>query len=140
MITINPQTIKSPSGEELVILSKAEFDALLRAASDSIEDDDDAAIFDQRMADLNSGLDERLPPEVTAAALSGDTLLRALRRWKDVTQLYIAHKTGLTQGYISDLDSGRKTGAPETLRQIAAVLEVDPAWLGVSPSSEDLDQ
>lgn len=131
MITINPQTIKSPSGEELVVLPKAEFDALLLAASDGIEDDDDVTVFDTRMADLNAGIDARLPAEVSAAMLRGDSLIRALRRWKDVTQLQIAVKTNLTQGYISDLDTGRKTGTPDTLRQIAEALDVDPAWLGV---------
>jgi transcriptional regulator with XRE-family HTH domain len=137
VITINPQTIKSPSGEELIILPKAEFDALILAASDGIEDDDDVAVFDTRMADLKAGFDARLPSEVSAAMLRGDTLIRALRRWKDVTQLQIAYKTTLTQGYISDLESGRKAGTPETLRQIAEALDVDPSWLGV-PSRYDM--
>jgi transcriptional regulator with XRE-family HTH domain len=36
--------------------------------------------------------------------------------------------TQLAQGYISDLESGKKKGAPETLKKIAIALKVDPAW------------
>jgi DNA-binding XRE family transcriptional regulator len=129
MIEINPQTIRSPSGDELVVLTRAEFDALRNAAVDALEDADDIAIFDSRMADLTSE-DARLPPDVTAAMLAGDTLLRALRKWKDMTQLHLAHRANLGQGYISDLETGRKSGTPEALREIAKALGVDPAWLG----------
>jgi hypothetical protein len=84
MIAIKPQTIRSPSGEELVVLSRAEFDALTSAAAEALEDADDVAVFDERMAALNSGLDAPLPVEVSAAMLRGESLLRALRSWKGV--------------------------------------------------------
>ncbi|HUZ66585.1 MAG TPA: helix-turn-helix transcriptional regulator [Beijerinckiaceae bacterium] len=130
MIEINPQTIRSPSGDELVVLTRAEFDALRKVAAEAIEDADDIAIFDARMADLRNQNDARLPPEVTAAMLAGDTLLRALRKWKDMTQVHLAQGANLAQGYISDLETGRKSGKPETLREIAKALDVNPAWLG----------
>jgi Helix-turn-helix domain len=129
MIPIRPQTIRAPSGDELVVLTRAEFDALTAAVAEQLEDADDVAVFDEHMAALQNGQDARLPAEVTAAMLSGDSLLRALRRWKGVTQADIAERTKLAQGYISDLETRRKTGTDETLRAIAAALEVDPAWL-----------
>jgi cyanate lyase len=132
MIPINPQTIRSASGEELVVLTRAEFEALTQAASEALEDADDTAIFDLRMAELKNGGDARLPPEVTAAMLEGDTLLRALRRWKNKTQVEVANATGLAQGYISDLEAGRKSASDDALRKIAAALDIDPAWLGVN--------
>jgi len=61
--------------------------------------------------------------------LKGDTLLRALRRWRDITQSDLAAKADVGQGYISDLESGRRTGAPETLRRLAQVLDVPAEWL-----------
>jgi hypothetical protein len=131
MISINAQTIRSPSGDELVVMPKAEFDALMEMIAEFDEDAADATIFDERMAELSAGKDARLPPEVTSAMLRGDSLLRALRRWRDETQMHIAFKTGLAQGYISDLETGRKVGSPEALRMIAEVLQVDPSWLGV---------
>jgi DNA-binding XRE family transcriptional regulator len=130
MIPVKPQTIRSSSGEEMVVLTRAEFDALARAASGIREDAGDIAMFDARLAALKAGADVALPAEVSAAMLRGDTLLRAVRRWKDVTQSHLAHRTGLAQGYLSDLEAGRKTGSPVALRKIARALKVDPAWFG----------
>jgi transcriptional regulator with XRE-family HTH domain len=62
--------------------------------------------------------------------LRGDSLLRALRRWKGMKQLDLALGAKLVQGYVSDLESGRKGGTPKTLRALARALDVDPAWLG----------
>jgi len=129
MIPIRPQTILTPSGDELIVLTRAEFDALTAAVADQLEDADDVAAFDESMAALQNGQDARLPAEVTAAMLSGDSLIRALRRWKGLTQADIAERTKLAQGYISDLENRHKTGTDETLHAIAAALEIDPAWL-----------
>lgn len=126
---MNPQIIKSPSGEELVVLTRAEYDSLVAAAEPYDEDADDAAIFDERMAELEAGRDARLPPEVSAAMLRGDSLLKALRNWRDMTQMQLAFKTGLGQGYISDLEAGRRKGTQETLTLIAEHLGVDENWL-----------
>ena len=82
MIPIRPQTIRAPSGEELIVLTRAEFDALIAAVADQLEDADDAAVFDERTAALQNGQDARLPAEVSAAMLSDDSLLRALRAGK----------------------------------------------------------
>jgi ribosome-binding protein aMBF1 (putative translation factor) len=129
MIPIRPQTIRSASGEELIVLTRAEFDALIAAVADQLEDADDVAVLDERMAALQNGQDARLPAEVTAAMLSGDSLIRALRRWKGLTQTDLAERTKLAQGYISDLENHRKSGTNETLHAVAAALGIDPAWL-----------
>ncbi|MDQ6703117.1 MAG: helix-turn-helix transcriptional regulator [Pseudomonadota bacterium] len=34
-----------------------------------------------------------------------------------------------TDQYLSDLEAGRRRGAPETLRIIAVALNIDPAWI-----------
>jgi len=41
-----------------------------------------------------------------------------------VTQLYLAFKTGLSQGYISDVETGRRKGTAAALRRIADTLKV----------------
>jgi DNA-binding XRE family transcriptional regulator len=130
VIDIQPQTIRSASGEELVVLTRAEFDALVKAATEHMEDLDDVAIFDERMTELKGDAGARLPAEVAAMMLKGDTLLRALRKWKGYTQNDVAGKTNLAQGYISDLENGHKTGTLETLQLIAHALDIDPKWLG----------
>ena len=120
------QTFKTPDGTEMVIITKAEFD---RLASFVDEDEEDVAIFDERMAELKSEKASLLPAEVSKMMLRGDSLIKALRKWRELNQLDMVQLTGLAQGYISDLESGKKKGTPETLRKIATALKVDPAWL-----------
>ncbi|HLW92164.1 MAG TPA: helix-turn-helix transcriptional regulator [Roseiarcus sp.] len=81
------------------------------------------------MAELKSGGAQVLPAEVTKLMLKGDSLLRALRKWRDVTQLQMEYKTNLSQGFLSDLESGKKKGTPEMLKAIAKALDIDPKWL-----------
>ena len=120
-----PQIIRTPGGEELVVLPRAEYEALLERADHEAEDADDVAIYDARKA-ADSVV---LPPEVSAAILRGESRLKAIRNWRDETQLHLSFKTGIGQGYLSDLESGRRTGTPETIAKLAQALSVPVEWL-----------
>jgi hypothetical protein len=123
-----PQIIRTASGEELVVLPRAEYEALLARGDEDAEDADDVAVYDARKSELSAG-GEVLPPEVSAAILRGDSRLKAIRKWRRQTQLYLQFKTRIGQGYLSDLESGRRTGTAETLEKLAQALEVPVAWL-----------
>jgi len=120
-----PQIIRTPGGEEMVVLSRAEYEALLERADHEAEDADDVAIYDTRKAAGQGAL----PPEVSAAILRGESRLKAIRNWRDETQLHLSFKTGIGQGYLSDLESGRRTGTPETIAKLAQALSVPVEWL-----------
>jgi hypothetical protein len=124
-----PQIIRTPGGEEMVVLSRAEYEALLARADHEAEDADDVAIYDVRKAELAAGGGAVLPPEVSAAILRVDSRLQAIRKWRDETQLHLEVKTGIGQGYLSDLESGRRTGTPETIAKLAQALNVPVEWL-----------
>jgi len=47
-----PQIIRSPSGEELVVLPRAEYEALLQRADHEAEDAEALAVYDARKAEL----------------------------------------------------------------------------------------
>ena len=123
-----PHIIRTPGGEELVVLPRAEYEALLDRADHAAEDVDDVAIYDARKAELAAG-GVVLPPEVSAAILRGESRLKAIRNWRGRTQLYLNSKTGIGQGYLSDLESGRRTGTPETIAKLAQALNVPVEWL-----------
>jgi hypothetical protein len=123
-----PQIIRTPGGEELVVLPLADYEALLDRAGHEAEDADDIAIYDARKAELMAG-GVVLPPEVTAAILRGDSRLKAIRHWRDETQMHLSFKTDISQGYLSDLESGRRTGTPETVAKLAQALNVPVEWL-----------
>ena len=122
-----PQIIRTPSGEELVVLPRAEYEALLDRADHDAEDAEDVAIYDARKAEMAGGL--VLPAEVSAAILRGESRLKAIRNWREETQLHLNFKTGIGQGYLSDLESGRRTGTPETIAKLAQALNVPVEWL-----------
>ena len=123
-----PQIIRTPSGEELVVLPRADYEALLERADRAAEDADDIAVYDARKAELAAGV-VVLPPEVSAAILRGESRLKAIRNWRGETQLQLNAKTGIGQGYLSDLETGRRAGSPETVAKLAEALDVPVEWL-----------
>ena len=123
-----PQIILTPNGEELVVLPRAEYEALLKYADPDAEDADDAAIYDARKAELAGG-GAVLPPKVSAAILKGESRLRAIRKWRCMTQQLLNSATDIGQGYLSDLENGRRTGSPETIAALAKALDVPMEWL-----------
>jgi hypothetical protein len=123
-----PQIIRTPGGEELVLLPLAEYEALVERADHEAEDADDVAIYDARKADLAAG-GGVLPPEVSAAILRGESRLKAIRNWRGETQLHLNSITNIGQGYLSDLESGRRMGTPETIAKLAQALNVPVEWL-----------
>lgn len=124
-----PQFITTPSGEELVVLARAEYEALVSAAALVDEDDADVAIYDLRKAELAAGRDHVLPAEVSHGLLRGESRLKAIRKWRGLTQIALADRAGVGQGYLSDLERGRKRSAPDTLAALARALDVPADWL-----------
>jgi len=119
------QIIKTPGGEELVLLAKTEYDALLSAVADAEEDAADVAIYDARKAeDLST-----LPAEVSMAIIRGESRLKALRKWRGLTQDRLAAEAGVTQGFLSDLEARRRAPSHSTLEKLAAVLDVPLSWI-----------
>ena len=129
MVDISPKFINAEHGQELVVLTRAEFDHLYALAAEAEEDAADIALYDARKAEMTTGINSALPKEVSAMLLRGDRLMKAIRKWRGMTQTDLATKTRLTQGYVSDLESGRRAGTRETLVLIAKHLDVDPDWL-----------
>ncbi len=123
-----PQIIRTPSGEELVVLPRADYEALLERADREAEDADDIAMYDACKAALAEG-DVLLPQAVSDAILRGDSRLKAIRKWRGHTQFDLHVKTDISQGYLSDLESGRRSGTPETIAKLAQVLDVPVEWL-----------
>jgi DNA-binding XRE family transcriptional regulator len=123
------QTILSPSGDELVVLPRAEYEALVAAAAEADEDAADAAMYDARKAELAEDPNGTLPAAVSDMLLRGHGRLRALRKWRGIPQFKLAASAGIAQGYLSDLEHGRRSGSKETVTALARGLDVPVAWL-----------
>ncbi len=70
-----------------------------------------------------------LPAEVSRRLIKGESLLKAIRQWRRLTQVEVDAQTGIGQGYLSDLESGRRQGTIETLTKLAQFYAVPSAWL-----------
>jgi DNA-binding XRE family transcriptional regulator len=119
------QIIRTESGEELVVMSRRDYVALLARAGDkAAEDEMTARIIDASRAAQASGEDVMLPAEVWAAIEADENPVKVLRKHRGLTQTALADAASVSQGYIADLEAGRKTGAPDTLKRIARALAV----------------
>ena len=125
------QFITTPGGEELAVLPRAEYEALV-ARAEALEDDEDLAdlaMYDARKAQAANDVDVVLPAEVSALMLRGASLAAAIRKWRGLSQQTVAAKIGTVQGFLSDLESGRRRTAVNTVHALAELYDVPEAWL-----------
>lgn len=88
------------------------------------EEIDDIRSFDTAAAALAKG-EERLPVELVNRLLDGENPLRVWREHRQLTQQALADQAGVGKSYISQLESGRKTGSLAILSRLAQVLRID---------------
>ncbi|MER8742195.1 MULTISPECIES: helix-turn-helix transcriptional regulator [unclassified Mesorhizobium] len=122
-----PQIIRTSTGEELVVIPKADYEALLHAAEEAREDAADVAIYDERKAELKT--EKPLPAEVTMDILRGSSRLKALRNWRKLTQAELADAIGVSQGFLSDLESNRRKPSAQTSTMLSKALDVPSEWI-----------
>ncbi|HEY9010915.1 MAG TPA: helix-turn-helix transcriptional regulator [Devosia sp.] len=122
-----PQFIKTPNGDDLVVLTRADYEELVRIAEEAAEDAADVAAYDAaKAATANSA---PIPVEISRLVQKGDSILKAIRTWRDIGQVKLAYDIGTSQGFISDLESRRRKLTPEVAEKLAAALNVPVDWL-----------
>ncbi len=115
-----PQIIQTPSGEEMVVIPRAEYDALLGAA----EDFEDALAAERSLARIAAGEVELIPASEVDAYLDAPSPLAFWRKKRGLTQAALAKEVGVTQAYLSEIESGKKEARVSVLRDLAAALKV----------------
>jgi DNA-binding XRE family transcriptional regulator len=112
-------------GEDLVVITRSDYEALLARAGDAASEDAmTARIVEATDAKIARGEDVALPAAVWAAIESGEHPVRAIRKYRGLTQIEVAGRAGLRQGYIADIEAGKKAGSTTSLKAIAAALGV----------------
>ena len=116
----NAQIIISPTGERLVVLTEAEYRALVDAAADAA---DVAMIrrFEERLA---AGDEELLPEEMVDRILDGENPIRAWREHRGLTVKALAEEAGIAPAYLSQLETGKRAGTVATVKKLADALGV----------------
>lgn len=90
------------------------------------EDAEDIRAANDALDELAAGQDELVPAEVAHKLLQGEEhRLRIWREHRGLTQTELGAVSGVQQGYIAQIESGRKTGSIETLKKLSAALRID---------------
>jgi hypothetical protein len=119
---MNVRFQKTAKGE-VAILPRKEYEALVAKAAEADEDAGTARLVGRARKEIAAGA-PLLPKQVADRLAAGENRIRVLRDWRDVTQLHLSSRTGISQGHISDIENGRRIGTPATLRAIATALKV----------------
>ncbi|MBZ0229289.1 MAG: helix-turn-helix domain-containing protein [Bauldia sp.] len=115
-----PIRTTSPTGEEMIILSVSDYDALVEAAEDA---------RDRRIAD-NAGLStfareaEVLDTAAVKELLAAESPLAFWRKRRGLTQTELADRVGVTQPYLAQLEGGKRSGDSKLYRLLAQALAV----------------
>jgi Helix-turn-helix len=119
---MNVRFKKTDKGE-IAILSRKDYEALAAKAAEADEDLGTARLVARARREIAAGA-PLIPKAIIDRIAKGENALRVFREWRDVTQLHLSFKTDLGQGYISDLENGRRKGTTAALKQIAKALNV----------------
>jgi len=112
-----PVMTKTPNGEDIVILSRQEYD-------DLTEDNADRAILLAAMERREAGTEEYLTSEEVDEYLAARTPLAFWRKKRGLTQAALATQTGVAEELLSGIEEGEKVADIDTLQTIATALRL----------------
>lgn len=109
-----PQIITSPSGEELVVVPRRDYEDLVDALAARKVD-----------AALAASREELLSAEETTALLAAAAPLGFWRKKRGKTQAQLANEIGVSQNFLSDLERGKAKGDVTLFVKLARCLDVN---------------
>ena len=107
--------ITTPSGDEMVVIPRADYDALIDAADEA----SDLALMKSRRGEPTMSHD------LVMAVLTGNMrLMEAWRKQRGMTQAQLAAKVNVRPATISDIESGKSHGRFDIMQRVARALGV----------------
>lgn len=120
----NVQSIFTPNGDELIVLSRADYDDLVAGIVDLDDDEVAARVVAESLAALERGDDIALPESIWNRLEARGNPVRVLRDYRGMTQKELAGAAGLSQSYLSEIERGAREGTLSTIKAIAKALSV----------------
>lgn len=119
-----PVSFTTPNGEELVVLSRKDYDVLLEQLEhvDELEDLLAVKAYEARIA---RGEETRVPAEFVDRLIDGESPIRVWRDFRGLSAKELAAEAGISAAYISEMETGKKEGSLSVLKAIAKVLRID---------------
>ena len=116
---MNVQIIEKAGSPEWAVIPYAEYLHLVdqTAMLQDIRDYDIAIEAIERGAEL-------IPSEVTYAILDGENPIRVWREYRELPQQQLAEAAGISKPYLSQIETGKRTGTTEVLTALANALNL----------------
>ncbi len=116
----NFQLIERDGKPEWAVLPYDEYLRLVEQA-ETLQDIRD---YDSAKAALEKGEDEIIPSTVVYAILDGKNPIKVWRDYRGFTQQQLADKAKISKPYLSQIETGKRTGTTEILSAVAKALNV----------------
>ena len=113
-------------GEPFVALPRQAYEKLVEAAEDAA----DLAAVEKFKRRLAAGEEEFVPSTVVDRILSGESAVRVWREHRGMTGAALAEQAGITQPYLSQIETGKREGTLRTMKKIAEALKLGLDDLG----------
>ena len=120
----NVQFIQTPAGGDLAVLPREDYDRLVALAADAQEDAAASRLVSRSMQAIKEGREVVLPKTVVDRLADGTNPVRVLREWREMVQGELAVAVGISQSYLSEIETGRRTGPAGLQKKIAKALGV----------------
>ena len=115
------QYLRTDGGEELVVVPRAVWEQLVA----EVEDAEDIAAIREMEAAIEAGRMETFPGELVFAISNGANAVRSFRDFRGLTVEALAETAGLSRAYVTQIETGVRTGTAATLAKLAKALGVD---------------
>lgn len=90
----------------------------------------DSLLLDRLVHDtVVDAVEDRLPLAFLARLVAGEHPVKLWREHRRMKQMDLAQAAGIGQGYLSEVEAGKKLASPRMLARLAAVLGVEPGEL-----------
>jgi len=113
------QYIDTDAGR-LVVLPEADYKRLVSLSADA----EAAQTIDEFRAKLARGEEELVPAEIAKRLIAGENPVRVWRQHRGMTVADLAKAAGLSQPFISQIESGKREGSIGAMKAVAEVLSV----------------
>ncbi len=115
------QVINLNGQPEYAVLPYADYQRLLEQA----EMLEDVEAYDNARADLAGGKEELIPSNVALSLIRGDNPIRVWREYRKLTQIQLAKEAGITDSFLSQIETGKRKASVVVLSAIASALKLD---------------
>ena len=114
------QVISKDGKPEWAVIPFEQYEYLI-ASAEMLQDIQEYDLAKQRIADG----EEMIPSEITYAILDGANPVRVWREYRGFTQQVLADQAEISTPYLSQIESGKRTGTAAVLGRLAAALNLD---------------